>query len=438
MMLGLIFINALYAFDFMVVSVAMPTITNNLGGQGWYTLGFGVFTLSSLIGIIWSGKIVDARGPYLALKIGFILFLFGLIFAAITPYYWGFILARYCQGIGSGAIITASNALINLFYKNNKRPKVIAIINTAWLIPSLLAPIIGGLIITYIGWRYIFILQVPMVLISAYYILPISKLYIAHQNTNASIFIKNAVKLVIAAILILLGLNEKTLILNIIYVVIGALLIYKPLKLILPDGILTAQIGLPSALLCFALITFIFYISEIFIPLLLIQRYQLNTSIAGLALTSAAITWPLGSTLQVKLIKIKSYRFCGSIGAIGIIVSISLLIFQTLFNWSYELLYVFWGMAGFWLGQTKSFLRAYAMLHTKAGTEGATSSAQGVLDSLTGGLAAGLGGLVYNAGNHYKLFLGYTISIIWTFSVVSALLILIIINFRFRVAYNKT
>ena len=432
MILGLILVNAIYAFDFMVVSIAMPTITNNLGGQDWYTLGFGIFILTSLIGIIWSGKTVDSKGPYLALKIGFILFLFGLIFTAITPNYMGFICGRGFQGVGSGAMIAASNALINLSYDSNRRPRVIAILNTAWLLPSLLAPLIGGMIVAYIGWRYIFILQLPIVLISAYCILPLSKLYLVDKDIGESKFIRNTIQLVIAAILILFGFNEKPLALQIIFIIPGFILIYKPLKLMLPKGTLRVQNGLPSALVCFALITFIFYISEIFIPLLLVQHYKLTTSIAGLALTTAAITWPLGSTLQAKLIRTKSYIFCGSLGAMGIIISILLLIIQTLLHWPYPFIYLFWGMAGFWLGQTKSLVRAYAMLHTKQGAEGATSSAQGVLDSLTGGMAAGIGGMIYNIGTYYNFFLGYTISSIWLLSVISGILMLLIINFRFQ------
>nr|WP_225630004.1 MFS transporter [Cysteiniphilum sp. 19X3-34] len=430
---GLIFANAIYAFDFMVIAIAMPEITAELNGRDWYTLGFGIFILTSLLGIVWAGKTVDNKGPHFVLSLGLGSLFVSLIFTALTPNYFAFVIGRGIQGASAGAIITAVNALVNLIYSSQLRPRVIAILNTAWLIPSLIAPVVGGVILETIGWRYIFIFQLPFIIITAYFILPAAKIIpVKTMLLKDQRILRHALQLSIAAIIIMCGFNESSSIFSIVLVSLGFIFIIHPLKHLLPQGMISAKHGLPSALICFSLVTFIFYLTEIFIPLLLTQYYNLSASLSGFALATAAITWPIGGLLQAKLVQKKSYRFCGTLGAIGITFSVLLLILQIMLHWPYQLIYLFWGIAGFWLGQIKAASRAYAMLHTPTGKEGSTSSAQGILDSLTGGFAAGLGGMIYQLSTAHNIAIDGTISYVWCLSAIAALLMIFVTYFRFE------
>lgn len=214
---GLICTNALYAFDFMVVAIAMPVIAKDLNAGPWYTISFGLFTLSALVGVLCSGKIIDEKGINYSIKLSFSILFFGFILSAIAFNYPMFLFGRSMQGIGSGAIITTANAVINLRYTSKERPRIIATLNTAWVIPSLIAPGIGGLIIDFLNWQYIFWLQIPFCLISALL------LYIPNKNikiqktdkTNATkennLFILSLI-LIFAMGLILFALNLENLI----------------------------------------------------------------------------------------------------------------------------------------------------------------------------------------------------------------------------------
>lgn len=417
---GQILASAIYAFDYMVMVIAMPKITQELHGDDWYTVGFGIFILLTLAGVVWGGQITDKKGAHISFYRGFAIFFVGLIVGALAPNIFVFILARALQGFGGGMAFTTVNALTNLAYDSAQRPKIIAILNTSWIVPALLAPGLGGLLLDTIGWRYIFWVQLPFVALTLHLLLPIIKQYVPvnKQSINA---LWPSFQLVLGATLILFSLNEPSLSWELLLLPLGCIITYVPLKCLLPDGIFSAKSGLPAGLVCFALVVFIFHISEIFIPLLLTQHYQISSSAAGLALSASAISWPLGAMVQARLSRTFSHGFSLKLGFFSVMVLLFLMVLQSYLSWPYYFIYFLWGLTGFWLGLLKSTCRRYAMEHTPKGEEGATASSKGLLDALSGGLAAGMGGMIYTLSKQ-DLPLSETVSYVWVLSALVSML----------------
>lgn len=168
-----------------------------------------------------------------------------------------------------------------------------------------------------------------------------------------------------------------------------------------------------------------------FIPLLLKDQYGLSSAEAGFALTASAISWPFGGMLQVRLIKFKSYRFCVFFGGIGVSLCLLLMMLQVIENWSYGLIYLLWGLAGFFLGQLKAATRANIMEETQKGFEGQTAKYQGMMNAIIGGFSAGIGGMIHNLGNENGFSLQTSIAVIWGLSLVAGILIFIIAYYRY-------
>src|SRR5699024_9629530 len=73
---------------------------------------------------------------------------------------------RAIQGIGAGAILPISNTIIADIYPPDKRAQIMGLNNSAWGIASVAAPLLGGLIVDNLSWKWVFFINVPIGLIS--------------------------------------------------------------------------------------------------------------------------------------------------------------------------------------------------------------------------------------------------------------------------------
>src|SRR5215216_1322908 len=157
--------SAVVAVDATVVNVALPTIANDLGGglagQQWVANAY-LLTLSSLI--LVSGSLADIYGERRVFTLG--VAGFGSLLCAVAPTVELLVVARALQGV-SGALLTpASLAIIVAVFPESERGAAIGSW-TAWGgIGWLAGPLIGGQIVDSTSWRWVFALNVPLVLIT--------------------------------------------------------------------------------------------------------------------------------------------------------------------------------------------------------------------------------------------------------------------------------
>jgi len=159
--------SAVVAVDSTVVNVALPTIADELGGglagQQWVANAY-LLTLASLI--LMSGSLADIYGERRVFTLGVAGFGIASLLCAIAPSVELLIAARALQGV-SGALLTpASLAIIVAVFPESERGAAIGSW-TAWLgIGYVAGPLIGGQIIDSVSWRWVFALNVPLVLIT--------------------------------------------------------------------------------------------------------------------------------------------------------------------------------------------------------------------------------------------------------------------------------
>src|SRR5688572_31466150 len=159
--------SAVVAVDATVVNVALPAIADDLGGglagQQWVANSY-LLTLSALI--LVSGSLADIYGERRVFTLGVAGFGVSSLFCALAPTVELLVAARALQGV-SGALLTpASLAIIVAVFPESERGAAIGSW-TAWGgIGYLAGPLIGGQIIDSVSWRWVFALNVPLVLIT--------------------------------------------------------------------------------------------------------------------------------------------------------------------------------------------------------------------------------------------------------------------------------
>lgn len=145
--------------DSSVVNVALPAIRQELGGglvvQQW-TVDAYLVTLGSLI--LVAGSLSDLFGRVRIITWGLVVFGVASVLCAVAPSGAVLIVARALQGVGGALVTPSSLALIVAAYRGAAQAKAIGSW-TAWSSAAVIVgPVIGGLIVDGIGWRWIFVL----------------------------------------------------------------------------------------------------------------------------------------------------------------------------------------------------------------------------------------------------------------------------------------
>src|SRR5215216_6248468 len=149
---GLLLTVAAGAFEALAVATIMPATVDDLGGLGYYGWAFSAFMLANLVGLVLAGDEADRRGPAVPFVGGVAAFTIGLLVGGLAPAMIVLIVGRAIQGFGGGLVNAVAYVAIGRGYPEKARPRMMALLSTAWVVPGLIGPVVAGLIATHIGW----------------------------------------------------------------------------------------------------------------------------------------------------------------------------------------------------------------------------------------------------------------------------------------------
>jgi EmrB/QacA subfamily drug resistance transporter len=163
--------SGIATLDGSVVNVALPTIQRALGGglaaQQWVVNGY-LLTLGSLI--LVGGSLGDLYGERRTFAIGVTGFGVASLGCALAPTIGWLVAARALEGVASALLTPASLAVIVNTFPESERGTAIGAW-TAWgTIAVVIGPLVGGELLAIASWRWIFVINVPLVVICVFLI----------------------------------------------------------------------------------------------------------------------------------------------------------------------------------------------------------------------------------------------------------------------------
>src|SRR3989440_4136772 len=397
--LGLILIMFGPAFETLAVATILPKIVADLGGLSFYGWSFSAYLLAVLVGLILAGDEADQRGPALPFIIGVASFVLGLILAGTAPSMIVFVLSRGVQGFGAGILVSVTYACVGQGYPEQLKPRMVAILASAWVVPGMIGPAIAGIIADFFGWRWVFLGLVLVLPLGTGLVLPaLKKLTLSKEVRVARSLdlhrLLATTGLVAGAGMTLAGLQVPSIPLALVLILPGLVIGIPSLRSILPAGTLRVKAGLPAAIATIGLLSAAFFGGEAFLPLTLISIRGQNTIIAGIALTAATLSWTAGSWVQANLAPQQGRRMLVLIGLLVVAVGIAGIAIILIPAIPAQIAIVAWGVGGFGMGLAYSTI-SLVVLETAPKDQVGSASASMELSSVLGtALGTGLGGAI--------------------------------------------
>ncbi|MFD7841396.1 MFS transporter [Nocardia sp. NPDC059764] len=149
--------------DGTIVGVALPVIVTDLGldltGAQWVNSAYSVVFAALLL---TAGRLGDRLGRRRVFVAGVLVFLAGSALAAVASTAAGLILARVVQGVGGAFVLPATLSSVNATFRGKDRIVAFAVWGAVISGMAAVGPLLGGSLTTYVGWRWIFLVNIPI------------------------------------------------------------------------------------------------------------------------------------------------------------------------------------------------------------------------------------------------------------------------------------
>lgn len=415
---GLVMIVTLVAFEALAVATVMPLVEDDLNDLSLYGWVFSAFFLGNLVGVVVAGSAADRMKPAIPFAIGLVVFSVGLVVGGVAGSMLILVLGRALQGLGAGAMPAVSYVCIGRSYRPDQRPKMFALISSAWVIPSVFGPTLSGVIGESVGWRWVFLGLLPLCgVIGLIALAGVRKVPAAETPSSETNLVK-AVLVALGAGLLLAGFGQRSWFLAVPLVLIGSAIAVPAYRALTPAGTLRARPGLPATVAVRGLLNFAFFAADAYVPFVLTTVRGLSPAIGGLALTSASFTWTAASWIQARMIEQVGARRLVRIGMAAIAVAClgMILILSPAVPALFGI--VVWAIGGFGIGLAYAPLSLVTLENAPEGQEGKISASLQLSDMLGVALGTGIAGVLVAGG--VSITGSNTAGLIATFSMAGA------------------
>jgi MFS family permease len=385
LVVGLLLFETLGAIHLLIVSTVMPAVLSDLGNLTLYGWAGAAWALAMIGTIPIVTSAADRFGTRPMILVTAALYVIGLTMSAVAPSMAVLVAGRFVQGAASGAAYALSISAIAKTMSPALRPRVLAVMATAWLLPGLFGPLIAGFLADNLSWRWAFIVPIPFLFLSVVMIYP--ALHDRPDAEAAPAPVRGALLVMLGAGLFLGGLDGGSFVAPIIAIV-GLIVLIVALRRLVQPGTFTARRGAPAAALCAFLLSMAFTAMDNYVPLMLTHVRGMSITAAGVTISVAALTWALGSWWQSHAVGHRSYGWLVSMGALIFLVGIGVTIW-VLHGSPLWLIVVAWMAAGFGMGTAFPVIPQSVMAGAAEGAEARELSPTLLMDTL--GIAVGAG-----------------------------------------------
>jgi EmrB/QacA subfamily drug resistance transporter len=149
--------------DTTIVSVATPAIIEDLHAEVnavvWVT---SAYLLAYAVPVLITGRLGDRFGPKNLYMIGLTVFTLASLWCGLTDTVEGLVIARIVQGLGASMITPQTMAIITRIFPAERRGRATSLWGATAGVALLVGPLLGGVLIDSLSWRWIFFVNVPV------------------------------------------------------------------------------------------------------------------------------------------------------------------------------------------------------------------------------------------------------------------------------------
>jgi MFS family permease len=403
--LGLVSVVTLVAFESLAVITILPDIEADLGGIAWYGWVTTAFFLGTMIGIVFAGDQADRHGAGRPYVLGLVLFAVGLVLGGLAPAMPVLVAGRFVQGFGAGVVPAVGYVAIGRSFSVEDRPRMFAVLSTAWVVPGIVGPVLAERVSDAIGWRWVFLGLVPLVAVTGSLVVPaMMRLGPVEGYRAPAVKLRRrrmveAVRVAAGAALVVASFTASRWLL--VPGILGGLVIgLAPLTRLTPPGTLRGRPGLPAVVLSRGLLTFAFFGSDTFVPYALTNGRGEALFAGSVAVTLATLAWTAGAWCQDHWITRTGEAFFIRLGYVVLLPAIAIIAVAALPDvLPFWMIHVGWAIGGLGIGLGYAAHSQLTLRSAPASEYGAATASLQLLDNLGVALGTGAVGVIVTVGD---------------------------------------
>ncbi|EOB9179979.1 multidrug efflux MFS transporter SdrM [Staphylococcus aureus] len=295
--IALILIMFMSAIESSIISLALPTIKQDLNAGNLISLIFTAYFIALVIANPIVGELLSRfKIIYVAIA-GLLLFSIGSFMCGLSTNFTMLIISRVIQGFGSGVLMSLSQIVPKLAFEIPLRYKIMGIVGSVWGISSIIGPLLGGGILEFATWHWLFYINIPIAIIAI--ILVIWTFHFPEEETVAkSKFDTKGLTLfyVFIGLIMFALLNQQLLLLNFlsfILAIVVAMCLFKVEKHVSSPFLPVVEFNRSITLVFITdLLTAICLMRfNLYIPVYLQEQLGLSPLQSGLVIFPLSVAW---------------------------------------------------------------------------------------------------------------------------------------------------
>jgi EmrB/QacA subfamily drug resistance transporter len=306
---GVLLAMFMAAMEATVVGTAMPTVVEKLGGIEYYGWTGAIYMLTATVTMPLYGKLSDLYGRKPIMMLGMAAFLAGSMASGLSQTMIQLIAFRAVQGVGAGGLQPVAMTIVGDIFKPAERARIQGVFGAVWGVAGMSGPLLGGIIVHALSWRWVFFINVPFGVLSAvmltlFFHEPLAK-------KDHALDVAGTMLLACAIVALLLGASRYAplLTLPLAAVLLGGFVVAerRAREPVLSLALLRRRIMAVSSV-AGAIVGAVMSSTVVYLPLYVQAILGGTPTQAGGTVAPMLVGWPLASALSGRLLPRTGYR----------------------------------------------------------------------------------------------------------------------------------